>query len=65
MDVNVLPEQVATPQTVPLDWFEHIPLPSHLPVWPQGGCAGHMLWGSLAPGATLAQLPALLPTLQD
>lgn len=62
--VNVLPEQVGMPQTVPLDWLEQAPLPSHLPVWPQGGCAIHMLCGSLAPGPTLAQLPALPPTLQ-
>jgi len=64
--VKVEPVQEAEPQETLVLAFWQCPAPSQAPVFPHGKLAlgAHWPCGSLLLAATLAQLPALLPTLQ-
>jgi hypothetical protein len=60
--VNVDPVHDGVPQDTEVAACVHAPAPLHTPVLPQGGLAAQPL--SAVPDATLAQEPALAPTLQ-
>jgi hypothetical protein len=59
--VNVEPVHDGSPQGTEVDAWTHAPAPLHTPVLPQGGLAPQPLCAVFA--ATLAQDPALAPTL--
>jgi hypothetical protein len=55
----------AAPQIVPAAIGRHAPLPSQVPLNPQGGVGAQPPCGSIAPAATGLQAPALPVTLHD
>ena len=55
----------AAPQIVPAAVGRQAPLPSQVPLNPQGGAAAQPPCGSIAPAATGLQAPALPVTLHD
>jgi hypothetical protein len=63
--VPVEPLQAATPHTVPAAIDRQTPLPSHVPLKPQGGVNGQPPCGSIPPAGTGAQVPADPTTLHD
>lgn len=63
--VDVEPLQEAVPQDVPAAIIRQAPVPSQVPLVPQGGAAWQRPWGSAAPAGTGVQAPALPVTLHD
>ena len=63
--IAVDPVQDTVPQLVPAGIGRHAPLPSQVPLNPQGGLAAHPPCGSIAPAGTGRQVPALPATLHD
>ena len=63
--VKVEPLQLAVPQLVLAGAFLHAPLPSHLPVNPQGGLAWQPPCGSISSAPTGWHVPASPATLHD
>ena len=61
--VNVDPEQEAVPHETEVAASAQAPAPLQAPVLPHGGLGVQRLIGSAVPTGTLAQLPALVPTL--
>jgi hypothetical protein len=62
--VNVEPEQDAVPHDTVVAASAQAPAPLQAPVLPHGGAGVQRFIGSVVPTGTLAQLPALAPTLQ-
>jgi len=63
--VDVDPLHDAVPQLVPRGVGRQAPLPSHVPLKPQGGAGRQPPCGSIAPTATGLQVPADPATLHD
>ena len=63
--VDVDPLHDAVPQIVPAGIGWHAPLPSQVPLNPQGGAGVQPPCGSIAPAGTGLQAPALPVTLHD
>jgi len=63
--VDVDPVHDAVPQAVPIAMNRQAPVPSQVPLVPQGGEGWQRPWGSAAPEGTGVQAPALPVTLQD
>jgi hypothetical protein len=61
--VKLEPVQEAVPQEVVAGCFLQAPVPSHLPVLPQGGATAQRPCGSCALSGTFAHIPALPVTL--
>jgi hypothetical protein len=61
--VNVEPEQDAVPHETVVAASAQAPAPLQAPVLPHGGAGVQRFPGSVTPTGTLAQLPALVPTL--
>ena len=61
--MNVDPEQEAVPHETEVAASAQAPAPLQAPVLPHGGLGVQRLIGSAVPTGTLAQLPALVPTL--
>ena len=62
--VKVEPLQLTDPQLVPLCAFLQAPVPSQVPLKPQGGLAVQPPCGSISPLRTGVQRPANIGTLQ-
>jgi hypothetical protein len=63
--VDVDPLQEASPQLVAAGSFRQAPLPSHLPVKPQGGLGAQPPCGSMSSAGTKWHVPARPATLHD
>jgi hypothetical protein len=63
--IPVEPLHDAPPQVVPAAIDRHAPLPSQVPLKPQGGASGQPPCGSIPPAGTGAQVPADPTTLHD
>ena len=61
--MNVEPEQDAVPHETEVAASAQAPAPLQAPVLPHGGLTVQRLPGSVIPAGTLAQLPAVVPTL--
>ena len=61
--MNVEPEQDAVPHETEVAASAQAPAPLQAPVLPHGGAGVQRFAGSVVPTGTLAQLPALVPTL--
>ena len=63
--LSVDPLHEAAPQAVPAGIHPHAPLPSQVPLKPQGGAAAQPPCGSIAPAGTGLQRPAFPATLHE
>ena len=63
-DVSIVPLQTASPHWMFVGCCVQAPAPLQVPVLPQAVLGAHRACGSLAPPATLAQVPGLLVRLQ-
>lgn len=63
--MSVEPLHDATPQLVPAGIDRQAPLPSQVPLKPQGGASAQPPWGSIPPAGTAVQVPAEPTTLHD
>jgi len=63
--VSVDPLHEAVPQLVVVGPFRQAPLPSHLPLKPQGGFGVQPPWGSISSAPTGLHIPAMPVTLHD
>ena len=63
--VDIDPLHEAAPQAVPAAIMPQAPVPSQVPLVPQGGLGWQLPWGSAAPAGTGVQAPALPVTLHD